>query len=182
MTTATTLSNERIVQRFQLYDVNRDNVIERADLEAEAQRIIDAFGESPDSPRGSALLEAYRALWEFMAEKTGAGSTGSVNLDKFTTFTQQPILGPGSAGFARVLRPTVSAMVALVDTDGDGRVSPPEFTRWLNAIGVDRASAEQAFQVLDVNRDGQLDTDELVNAVREYHEGRLDVPLLGGIK
>jgi Ca2+-binding EF-hand superfamily protein len=36
MTTATTLSNERIVQRFQLYDVNRDNVIERADLEAEA--------------------------------------------------------------------------------------------------------------------------------------------------
>lgn len=180
MTTATTIANERITQRFRLYDVNQDNKIERSDLEAEAQRIVQAFGESPNSPRGHAVTEAYRGLWEFMAEKTGVGSSGSISLDRFTTFVQQNIIGPGAAGFARVLRPTVSAMVELADTDGDGQVNPPEFGRWLNAIGVDRSVTDSAFQSLDTNGDGYLDTDELVNAVRDYHEGRLDVPLLGG--
>jgi len=179
MTTAT-IANERITQRFKLYDVDRDNAIERSDLEAEAQRIVQAFGESQDSPRGRAVTEAYRGLWEFMAEKTGVGSNGSINLDQFTTFVQQQIIGPGAAGFARVLRPTVSAMVDLADTDGDHQVNPPEFSRWLNAIGVDRSVAEDVFRRLDTNNDGYLSTDELVDAVRDYHEGRLDVPMLGG--
>jgi Ca2+-binding EF-hand superfamily protein len=179
MTTATTHASERIKQRFKLYDVDRNGTIERSDLEAEAKRIIKAFGETENSTKGRATREAYLGLWEFMADKTGVGSRGSVTLEQFTDFTQQHVLSQGAAGYARVLKPAIAAMVELADTNDDGKLNPTEFTRCLDAIGVDRSSADESFRKMDANRDGYLDTDELVNAMREYHEGRLDVPLLG---
>ncbi|RSM55163.1 signal transduction protein [Amycolatopsis sp. WAC 01376] len=178
MTTATQV-HQRIEQRFKLYDKNNNGAIERDDLEAEANRIIKAFGEAENTPKASALKEAYSGLWEYMSQQTGAGPDGAITLEQFEQFSQRNIVAQGDAGFARVLRPTIEAIVNLVDTDGDGQVNPPEFKRWLKAIGVDASSADEAFALLDVNGNGQLDTDELVKAVRDYHAGKLDVPLLG---
>jgi Ca2+-binding EF-hand superfamily protein len=179
MTTATTQATERIKQRFKLYDVDHNGKIERSDLEAEAKRIIKAFGENENSDKGRATREAYMGLWEYMADKTGVGSRGSVTLEQFTDFTQKHVIAQGAAGYARVLRPAITAMLQLADTDDDGKLNPSEFTKCLDAIGVDRTSADESFRKMDANRDGYVDTDELVNAMREYHEGRLDVPLLG---
>jgi Ca2+-binding EF-hand superfamily protein len=58
-------------------------------------------------------------------------------------------------------------------------VNPTEFATWLRAIGVDQSQANAAFQAIDTNGDGNLDSEELLEAIRQYHQGENDIPLLG---
>lgn len=179
MAMTTAVKSDRLKKRFEKWDVNGNGRIEKADYEAEAHRIIDAFGEEPSSPQARALIDSYVAMYEFLASKAGVDANGSMTEDQFLSVVEAQVFAEGDAGFNRVVRPTVAAMVGLCDTDGDGEVSPAEFRRWLEAIGVDASSAVEAFRTIDVNNNGTLTVDELVGAVRAYHFGTLDVPLLG---
>ena len=87
--------------------------------------------------------------------------------------------GP-DAGFAELVAPTIRAIVEVLDTDGDGEVSPTEMVKWFDAIGLEGAVAENAFRLLDTDGTGKLSVNELVDAVRDYHLGKNDIPLLGG--
>jgi hypothetical protein len=50
---------------------------------------------------------------------------------------------------------------------------------WFAAIGLEGEVADRAFRDLDTDGSGKLSVDELVDAVRDYHLGRNDIPLLG---
>ncbi|MER7858759.1 EF-hand domain-containing protein [Amycolatopsis japonica] len=177
MTTA--IKNDRLQKRFQKWDVNGNGRIEKSDFEAEAERIINAFGEDQTSPQARAVKDSFVTMFEFLADKAGVGPNGSLNERQFTEVIEAQIFQEGDAGFARVVRPTISAIVGLCDTDGDGEVDLREFAKWLEAIGVEASAVAPAFRAIDVNGNGKLTVDELVHAVRDYHLGKSDVPLLG---
>ncbi|MFJ5927207.1 EF-hand domain-containing protein [Kitasatospora sp. NPDC092948] len=171
---------DRTQKRFDLWDVNGDGQIDRDDWNAEATRILQAFGETSASPAGRALTEAYLGMWSFFAEKAGIDEHGgALTPEQFNHIAEEHVLENGGAGFGRIVKPTIQAMVELVDVDGDGQVNPAEFKTWLDAIGVEGIEPADAFRQIDANGDGQLSVDELVHAVRAYHVGELDVPLLG---
>ncbi|MCX4581427.1 EF-hand domain-containing protein [Streptomyces sp. NBC_01571] len=178
MTTSVQLN--RIQQRFDSWDVNGDGQIDRADWDAEAKRILQAFGEAPVSPAGRSLTDAYLGMWAFFADKAGIDEhNGALTPEQFNHIAEEHVLENGGAGFSRVVKPVIRAMVELVDVDGDGQVNPGEFKTWLDAIGVTNVTPADAFRQIDANGDGQLSVDELVQAVRAYHLGEIDVPLLG---
>ena len=177
MTTA--VRNKRLELRFDKWDRNGNGRIERSDLEAEARRILDAFGESPSTPQGRAVLESFTSTFEYLAERAGVGRDGALDRQQFTKVIEAEVFKSGDAGFGRVVRPMIQAILNVCDTDGDGEVNPAEFTKWLTAVGVSRAKAEESFRLLDTNRSGSLTVDELVAAVKAFHFGTLDVPLLG---
>jgi Ca2+-binding EF-hand superfamily protein len=179
MVMSTTVKNDRLKKRFEKWDVNGNGRIEKSDYQAEAKRIIKAFGEDETSPQARALIDAYTSMFEFLATKAGVGANGAMTEDQFLSVVEAQVFAEGDAGFNRVIRPTVAAMVGLCDTDGDGEVNPSEFRKWLEAIGVDASSAVESFRTIDTNGNGTLTVDELVGAVRAYHFGTLDVPLLG---
>jgi Ca2+-binding EF-hand superfamily protein len=179
MVMSTAVKSDRLKKRFEKWDVNGNGRIEKSDYEAEAHRIIRAFDEDPSSPQARALIDAYISMYEFLATKAGVGANGAMTEDQFLGVVEAQVFAEGDAGFNRVVRPTVAAMVGLCDTDGDGEVSPSEFRKWLEAIGVDASSAVESFRTIDTNGSGTLTVDELVAAVRAYHFGTLDVPLLG---
>ncbi|KIH98264.1 signal transduction protein [Streptomonospora alba] len=166
---------ERLNERFVHWDNNGDGTIDRSDFEAEAREIMRNLGEDETSPRGRAVYDAYTQMWDFLASKAGRSS---LNSDEFAAVAEAEIISQGDAGFSRVLRPTIRAIVDLLDTDGDGRISPDEFKRWLDAVGV-AADPGDIFGRIDTNGNGYLSVDELMAAVRDYHLGRSDVPLLG---
>lgn len=168
----------RLRQRFALYDTNGDGRIDRSDLEQEAQRIVEAFGETQNSPRAQALLNAYPQMFDFLNERSGAVAGGSMTEEQFLAAAEKEMLSDGIAGFGRVLQPSIRAMVELCDTDGDGQVSPTEFQKWLTAISAE-IDAKEAFRAVDTDGNGRLSVDELVAAVGRYHAGELNAPLLG---
>ncbi|MFD5513593.1 EF-hand domain-containing protein [Streptomyces sp. NPDC127051] len=176
----TDIQRERTQERFDLWDVNGDGQIDRADWDAEAQRILQAFEEAPGSPAARALTDAYLGMWGFFASKAGIDEqTGALTPEQFSNIAEKHVLENGGAGFTRVVKPTIQAIVELVDSDGDGQVNPAEFRSWLDAIGVQDVNPVEAFAQIDANGDGMLSIDELVQAVRAYHLGDIDVPLLG---
>ncbi|WP_033341995.1 EF-hand domain-containing protein [Catenuloplanes japonicus] len=175
---ATATQKQRLEQRFQLWDANGDGAIDRSDYEAEAHRILKSFQESPTSPKGAAVVSAYQNLWKISAEQGGIGQDGSLDPEAFQKASEAAMLDKGDAGFDRALAPTIQAVADLCDEDGDGQVDRGEFARWINAIGVE-ADPIQLFNQLDTNGSGTLTTDELVQAVKDYHAGNIDVPLLG---
>jgi len=173
-----TIVQDRLERRFELWDTNHDGVIDRSDWEAEARSIVRGFGERENTPRAAALLSAYAHMWDYLAAQVGPHAT-SMSLEQFKQVSHEHIISKGDAGFATVLRPTIQAIVNLCDTDGDGRVNQSEFKSWLKAIGADSEISAALFNRVDINRDGYLTVDELVRAVQDYHEGSLDVSLLG---
>ncbi|MEU3398787.1 EF-hand domain-containing protein [Streptomyces filamentosus] len=178
MTTSVQL--DRAQKRFDLWDVNGDGQIDRSDWNAEAERILQAFGEAPTAPAGRQLLDAYLGMWAFFADKAGIDEkTGALTPEQFNRIAEEHILGDGGAGFSRVVAPTIQAIVELVDVDGDGEVNPAEFKSWLDAIGVRGVQPAEAFRQIDTDGDGRLSVAELVQAVRAFHLGDIDVPLLG---
>jgi len=177
MTTAT--QAKRLRQRFELWDTDHDGIVQRSDYEAEAVRTVRAFDESPESPTGRQVISSYLGIWDYLAPKAGAGAKGSMSADQFLSVVEHEVLVTGGAGFNKVLRATIEAIVALCDTDGDSQINPKEFRKWGKAIGLSQAEADEAFERIDADQDGHLDVDELVDTVRDYHLGTSDVPLLG---
>lgn len=166
---------DRLEERFRLWDNDGNGMIERADFESEANGIIAGLG-AQGTPEAAELKRAYLGMFDHLAK--AAGST-RMSLDQFVRASEQEIISRGDAGFSRVVRPTIQAIVNVLDRDGDGEVDQSEMQKWFAAIGLDRGAADQAFGELDANGSGRLSVDELVDAVRDYHLGRNDVPLLG---
>ncbi|SER14052.1 Ca2+-binding protein, EF-hand superfamily [Lentzea xinjiangensis] len=177
--TTSTAKNDRLKKRFAKWDVNHNGRIEKSDYESEARRIIDAFGEDPSSPQARSLIDSFTSMFEYLANKAGVGPDGAMSEEQFIEVAEAQIFQDGDSGFNRVVRPTIAAIVGMCDTDGDGEVSPAEFGKWLKAVGVESSAADEAFRTIDANGNGKLTVDELVFAVRDYHMGKLDVPLLG---
>jgi Ca2+-binding EF-hand superfamily protein len=167
--------NTRLEERFRLWDADGNGVIERSDFESEADGIINGLG-AQGSPKGAELKQAYLAMFDHLANAAG---TDRMDKAEFLRVAEREIISKGDAGFSKVVAPTIQAIVNVLDTDGDGEVSPSEMTKWFNAIGLDQAAADEAFGQLDADGSGKLSVTELVNAVRDYHLGRNDIPLLG---
>lgn len=99
--------------------------------------------------------------------------------EDFIRAAESEIVSRGDAGFSEVLQPTIQAVATIVDTDGDGQISPTEMQRWFAAIGLAPEQSDEAFREIDADGDGSLTVTELVAAVRDYHLGKNDIPLLG---
>ncbi|OLT11920.1 signal transduction protein [Actinomadura sp. CNU-125] len=170
-----TKQENRLEERFRLWDSNGNGTIERADFEREADDIIARLG-AQGTPEADGLKDAYLGMFDALA---GAAGTDKMSRQQFLQVAEQEIIGKGDAGFAAVVKPTIQGIVTVLDKSGDGEITPAEMHGWFAAIGLSPEVADSAFRQLDTDGSGKLSVDELVNAVRDYHLGRNDIPLLG---
>lgn len=177
MTTA--IANERLRKRFEKWDANGNGQLARGDFEQEAAKIAQAFGKSPDTQEVQALKDAFHALFDFLAGEAGVAADGSLSEDAFLRVAGNLIFEGGEAAFNRALGPVVTAIIGLCDKNTDGKINASEFEAWLAGVGVDRSQAQTAFHKVDTSGNGELSSDELLTAVREFHFGNLNVELLG---
>ena len=177
MTTA--ITTDRLRQRFAKWDVDGSGALERVDFEREAERVAGAFGAEPKSKEARALRDAFRNLFDFHAREAGVPANGSVSEEQFIRINEKLMFSEGEASFNRVLRPVMQAIIGLCDRNDDGMINQEEFLTYLQGVGVDESSARDAFRQIDTDNSGELSVDELLAAVRDFHYGKLDVPLLG---
>lgn len=172
---AGTKTTGRLEERFRLWDNDGSGAIERSDFESEADGIISGL-EAQGTPEAQELKRAYLAMFDYLARAAGASR---LDKEQFLRTAEREIISKGDAGFSKVVRPTIQAIVNLLDRDGDGEVDTSEMAKWFSAIGLDDDVADSAFRQMDTDGTGKLSVSELVDAVRDYHLGKNDIPLLG---
>ncbi|MFJ4869827.1 EF-hand domain-containing protein [Streptomyces sp. NPDC088757] len=172
------VAQERLAKRFDKWDADGNGLLEPSDFAAEAADIARAFGESPESPKASALRDGFVALFGDLARRAGVAPEGSIDREQFLRAAGEIVQG-GAATFDPAFSPVAKGIVGLADRDGDGVIDGNEFATWLKALGLGEAEAREAFRQIDTDGDGTLSEQELLAAVRKFHLGELDVELLG---
>jgi Ca2+-binding EF-hand superfamily protein len=157
----------RIDSTFAHYDVNRNGVIELADIYALANRLLRAFGEPASSERGGELIDAYDRFWELLVEHCDADRDGRIGPEEYRDAMMSAFVedGPLDADFLEV----VQSLLDIADTNGDGRVDAAEFGVLLKARGLGEEECGLAFAHLDTDGDGAISVQEYVAAVRDFY-------------
>lgn len=170
--------SERLKTRFDRWDVTGKGVVLRSDFEQEADRIVRAFGRGTTSPAARNLRSALCWMFDVVAGESGARPDGSVNEEQFREVCVNLIFEHGEAAFNRLLTPVLSGVTGLCEKREEGRINRTEFATWLSALGMSMADGLAAFDKIDCYDRGELSLAEMLQAVRDYHYGRLDIELI----
>ena len=157
----------RIETTFAHYDVNGNGVIELADLYALANRLLRAFGEPASSERGRELIETSDRFWETLVEHCDTDHDGRITLEEYRTAMVAVFVDVDE--FDDMFLEVSESLLALADTNGDGRVEAAEFQVLLQARGLSEAECGIAFAHVDTDGDGSISLQEYVDAVHDYY-------------
>ena len=69
--------------RFGMWDTNGDGVRTEDEFLGVAQHILDAYGASPDSPKGKAVMEGIRAFWARHLEGMDLNEDGRISREEY---------------------------------------------------------------------------------------------------
>jgi juvenile hormone diol kinase len=152
---------------FMLFDTDGDGLVERADHD----RIVDAACKA--RRLSGADAERFHAgmaqIWETLEKMVDRDGDHKINLDEWLAF--QGGLASNREAWQMAIEGNIRQFLALFDVDGDGALNPTEYAHMLGAYGLPGAVARLNFARLDLNGDGVISTDELVELVREWSFG-----------
>jgi Ca2+-binding EF-hand superfamily protein len=163
----TDFQRKKLSRTFQIYDADGDGIVTRADYERAGHNVAIANGFSPGSAESDSVTTAYLAAWEGMRRMADQDHDGRVSLDEHLTAYDHLLADAGPGIFVAVC----DASLNLIDLDHDGRISQHEYVT--NLVGwaggaISEAAATDAFHRLDVNADGFITREEMLDIVREF--------------
>ncbi|MEV4475223.1 EF-hand domain-containing protein [Nonomuraea sp. NPDC049504] len=162
------LMTRKIDTCFGHLDVDGNGTVERDDLLGLGSRLVAQFGESPTSPKATAMAAGMVRFWEALCSAADVNGDGRLTPQEYRTgMTRAFVEDP--TGFDRAFLPMAEALCGLLDTDGDGTVSRPEFAAFHQVMRTSVENADLAFGKLDTDGSGSLSVTELLAAMRDYY-------------
>lgn len=153
---------------FRHLDRDANGAVEWADFEKVIENIRVAKGWSTDEPRYLRLADAQREFWQKMTERVDKDGDGKVSLPELNAFHEsigQEIKEQGKPPAWAVA--LVHAYHRALDTTGNGTIDQNEYGIYLRALG-SRVNPGEAFRRLDLDRDGNIDIDEMEQLYTQY--------------
>jgi Ca2+-binding EF-hand superfamily protein len=163
----TDLQRKKITRIFRLYDVDGDGFVGREDYERVAHNVADHNGYAKGSPQYDGVLTSYLNAWEGTRRMSDRDNDNRISLDEHLAGYEHLLDTAGPAAFVAV----ADAATALIDQDGDGKLSQHE---WVNNLvawasgAISESVALETFRKLDTNGDGYIGRDEMRTIVREF--------------
>ncbi|MFE4634779.1 EF-hand domain-containing protein [Streptomyces sp. NPDC056773] len=166
------LLDRKLDRAFAHLDSNGDQVIDEHDIIGLGSRLLSALSEPATSPKGTAVMGGLVDFWQDLFTELDLDRDGKVTTEEYKTGMTR-LYAQGGPAYDRSFRPMVRAILTIVDTDGDGQISPEEFHAAQLAFDTELnpEDTEALFARIDANHDGFLSVDELLGAVREYYTG-----------
>lgn len=167
------VSAERTGNIFDLFDLDGDGAITKADGTVKFHRLLTELSVPPYSDRANRLRKLAAAAWEHLS-RLDTDEDGAITRKEYLTWAcDGPSLDPNRSPeelFA-MARSGLEAEFALADEDEDGVLSRSEFIRLLAAFGFVESYAVAAFAALDLNDSESISQDEYFRVWHEYFSG-----------
>lgn len=163
------LQKKKLTRYFRVYDINDDGRIGPADFLRVIENVRILHGIKDGSAQHRALLEGYMNRWEAMRVGADTDEDGGVDLGEWLAWWEE-VLEDDARYEAEVERHT-SRILELFDTDEDGILGPDEFCDFYGTFGLSAALARSVFVDLDVNGDGEVSHEELMDMTDQFYRG-----------
>jgi juvenile hormone diol kinase len=158
---------DRFITVLGVWDADRDGAIEESDYAVAAGRIAGLSGLKPGSAEYEQLHDQLvNGGWQLMRQFDSDGD-GQVTIEE--ALEGFDMLYADQPRYREVIIEPAYSSFDLIDTDHDGRITAEEHRAYLIALSVDVATAETAFEHLDINGDGFLSREEFVQLMDEFY-------------
>lgn len=163
------LQRRKYTANFNLYDTDGNGTVERSDFERVVDRWTRSHGLPPDSPDYARAQGTVLGIWEFVRTMGTPGGDGVALSDWMAAAERIVGAKDDPVMMEQAYRAPARSLFAVMDRDGDGRVSEAEYCAYLGAYGVEGDEAREAFGRLDRDGDGSITVDEWVENVVEFY-------------
>lgn len=162
----TPFRTRKLERMFSVLDVDSDGRVDHADFIRRVDTIARMCGWEEGSAEYERNLRRASDEWRSLAETVELDEDGGVTVAEFLRYGET-FLSDRDAVRAYA-RGDVQLLFDAMDTDADGKVSLPEYRRYLQACGVDASAADVFFAHADLNEDGRITRSEMSHAMEEF--------------
>lgn len=154
---------DRLKLRFDILDLDGDGQLEAEDFESLARRLVDTFGLADDSPKARTVLDTHTEYWRQMMSALDRDRDGRVSFDEYLEIVHK------SQALLPAAQARADAVDALLDVDGDGRITRKDFLAGMRAVGFIPADSASIFERLDTDSDGFISAGEFAALTMEFY-------------
>lgn len=172
----TDLQKQKLTRYFRVYDVDDDGRIARADFERVLENLRGLYGTHTGPAVHKAIEEGILGRWESLRASADADQDGGVDLGEWLAYWDR-VLSDDERYDAEVSAVT-DGLFRVFDTDEDGVLGADEFVNFYGIYGLKSAMARQVFLDLDVDGDGTVTRQELLDMAHDFY--RSDDPAAPG--
>lgn len=166
-TMLTDLQQKKLTRYFQVYDVDDDGRIARADFERVAENVRALYGAGETSSAHRLIRDGFLRGWEALRAAADVDDSGAVDLEEWLSYWDG-VLADGERYQDEVISVT-ERLLRVFDTDEDGVLGADEFCNFYGIYGLKSAMARQVFLDLDLDGDGNVTRQELLDMAHEFY-------------
>ncbi|MEU1498783.1 EF-hand domain-containing protein [Streptomyces sp. NPDC005732] len=149
----------RVFSLFDLIDTSKNGYIDPEDL--------------PRAADGAAAAETQRAhlvraFITGVAKNADSNKDSRVTKDEMISCVERTMVGKSASDLPGYVREVTAGVFALMDADGNGKVSKGEFETYLRTRNVTAPGAPAEFARLDRDSDGSLTLEDLSHATHLF--------------
>ena len=163
----TDLQQKKLTRYFQVYDVDDDGRIARPDFERVAENVRALYGAGETSSTHRLIREGFLRGWEALRASADADDNGGVDLREWLSYWDGVLAD--DVRYEDEVASVTQRLLAVFDTDEDGVLGADEFCNFYGIYGLQSAMARQVFLDLDLDGDGNVTRQELLDMAHEFY-------------
>jgi len=159
----TEVQRQKIIHFFNVLDNDGNGVLQPDDFQLVGDAISEIVGYEPNTRERLELkLRAHKLFIQILKDINKIKA--EISLDEWIKFFEEIVLARPND----YINQSSTYLFSLFDQDGDGFIDDKEYRDMFRAYGLYSAQAKKAFDMLDLNGDGQLSGGEIVKAFEDF--------------
>lgn len=163
----TDLQKRKLVTLFSVYDANNSGVLDQNDFEQTVQKLAQLRDWQQGSSEYNELHTKYMLYWQGLQDIADQNRDEKVSLEEWFIYHDK-LLSP-EGNFEEVIGSLTDLIFNLFNPDGSGKTTPQQWEEFFVVYNIPRLYVEYIFPRLDLNNDGTLSKDEVLELLHQFY-------------